>query len=75
LSCGNQTSHFANIVKNLNPRLVLTAFFALATVSISLLGLKSSAIVLNLLVAIAGATTIETPIVLYSYVGQCCSAK
>jgi AAHS family benzoate transporter-like MFS transporter len=53
-----------------NPRLVLTVFFVLATVSISLLGFKSSALVLNLLVAIAGATTIGTQIVLYSYVGQ-----
>jgi AAHS family benzoate transporter-like MFS transporter len=58
------------LADKLNPRLVLTVFFALATVSISLLGIKSSAIVLNLLVAIAGATTIGTQIVLYSYVGQ-----
>ncbi len=53
-----------------NPRSVLTVFFILATVSISLLGFKSSAFMLNLLVAIAGATTIGTQIVLYSYVGQ-----
>ena len=58
------------LADKLNPRLVLTVFFALATVSISLLGFKSSALVLNLLVAIAGATTIGTQIVLYSYVGQ-----
>lgn len=58
-----------------NPRSVLAIFFALATVSISLLGFKSSALVLNLLVAIAGATTIGTQIVLYSYVGQFYSLK
>lgn len=53
-----------------HPRRVLTLFFVIAALSISLLGFKSNFYVLNLLVAIAGATTIGSQILLYAYVGQ-----
>jgi MFS transporter, AAHS family, benzoate transport protein len=53
-----------------HPRKVLTIFFICAAASISLLGVKSPFIVLNLLVAIAGATTIGSQILLYAYVAQ-----
>jgi AAHS family benzoate transporter-like MFS transporter len=53
-----------------HPRKVLTVFFICAAVSISLLGVKSPFIVLNLLVAVAGATTIGSQILLYAYVAQ-----
>ena len=45
---------------------VLSVFFAVAATSISLLGYKSSTEVLYLLIAIAGATTIGTQILLYA---------
>lgn len=51
-------------------RRVLTVFFAIAAISISLLGFKSSTLTLNLLVALAGATTIGSQILLYAYVSQ-----
>ena len=51
-------------------RRVLTIFFVIAAVSISLLGFKSSTLILNLLVAAAGATTIGSQILLYAYVSQ-----
>jgi AAHS family benzoate transporter-like MFS transporter len=51
-------------------RRVLTVFFVIAAVSISLLGFKSSMLTLNLLVAAAGATTIGSQILLYAYVSQ-----
>lgn len=51
-------------------RRVLTVFFAVAALSIGLLGFKSSFVVLNLLVALAGATTIGSQILLYAYVAQ-----
>lgn len=53
-----------------HPRRVLTIFFIVAACSISLLGIKSNTLILNLLVAIAGATTIGTQILLYAYVAQ-----
>lgn len=53
-----------------HPRRVLTIFFVIAAASISLLGIKSNFYILNLLVAIAGATTIGSQILLYAYVGQ-----
>jgi AAHS family benzoate transporter-like MFS transporter len=51
-------------------RRVITLMFVVAAVSISLLGIKSSMPVLYLLVAIAGACTIGTQILLYAYVAQ-----
>jgi AAHS family benzoate transporter-like MFS transporter len=53
-----------------HPRRILTIFFIIAACSISLLGFKTNFLVLNLLVAIAGATTIGTQILLYAYVAQ-----
>lgn len=52
------------------PRRVLSIFFIIAACSISLLGIKSSTLTLNLLVAIAGATTIGSQILLYAFVAQ-----
>jgi len=49
---------------------VLIAFYALAAVSITLLGYKMPTEVLYVLVGMAGATTIGTQIVAYAYVGQ-----
>ncbi|MNZ46013.1 4-hydroxybenzoate transporter PcaK [compost metagenome] len=49
---------------------VLVVFFALAALSISLLGFKSPTAVLYLLIAIAGATTIGTQILAYACVAQ-----
>ena len=49
---------------------VLVAFFVVAAVSISLLGFKSPTPVLYLLIAIAGATTIGTQILLYACAAQ-----
>ncbi|SCU76272.1 Benzoate transport protein [Cupriavidus necator] len=49
---------------------VLVVFFALAAVSISMLGYKVPTAVLYLLVGMAGATTIGTQILAYAYVGQ-----
>lgn len=49
---------------------VLVAFFVIAAVSISLLGFKSPTPVLYLLIAIAGATTIGTQILLYACAAQ-----
>lgn len=51
-------------------RRVLTVFFVIAALSIGLLGFKNSTLVLNLLVAAAGATTIGSQILLYAYVSQ-----
>ena len=45
---------------------VLVIFLALAAVSVSLLGLKSSTSMLYLLITLAGATTIGTQILLYA---------
>ncbi len=53
-----------------SPRKTLMVFFAMAAISISLLGQLNSFIILNLFVAIAGATTIGTQIVLYAFVAQ-----
>lgn len=53
-----------------NPRSILMIFFALAAISIILLGQLNSFILLNLFVAITGATTIGTQIILYAYVAQ-----
>ncbi len=49
---------------------VLAVFFAIAATSISLLGHKSSTEVLYILIAIAGATTIGTQILLYALGAQ-----
>ncbi|MAX80565.1 MAG: aromatic acid/H+ symport family MFS transporter [Crocinitomicaceae bacterium] len=45
-------------------------YLAMAAISLSLLGFKSNTFVLYLLLAIAGATTIGTQILLYAYVAQ-----
>ena len=49
---------------------VLAGMYALAAVSITLLGFKQSTGVLYLLVGLAGASTIGTQIVTYAYTGQ-----
>ena len=53
-----------------HPRKILMIFFALAAISIVLLGQLNSFFILNIFVAIAGATTIGTQIILYAYVAQ-----
>lgn len=58
------------LADRLNLKRVLVAFFIIAAISISLLGVKSDTLVLYVLVAIAGATTIGTQILLYAYVAQ-----
>jgi AAHS family benzoate transporter-like MFS transporter len=58
------------LADRLNLKKVLVSFFVIAAVSITLLGFKSSTEILYLLVAIAGATTIGTQILLYAYVAQ-----
>jgi MFS transporter, AAHS family, benzoate transport protein len=58
------------LADKLSPRRVLAVFFVIAAISIAMLGFKSHTIVLNLLVALAGATTIGTQIILYAYVAQ-----
>ena len=60
----------ALIGDRLHLKRVLTVFFVIAAVSISLLGVKNPTPVLYLLVALAGATTIGTQILLYAYVAQ-----
>ena len=49
---------------------VLISFFVIAAISLSLLGFKSNILVLYAIVGIAGATTIGTQIVLYSFASQ-----
>jgi AAHS family benzoate transporter-like MFS transporter len=49
---------------------VLLGFYALAAVSITLLGYKVPTEVLFILVGLAGASTIGTQILTYAYVGQ-----
>lgn len=49
---------------------VVMCFFALAAVSISLLGVKMPTEALFLVVGLAGASTIGTQILIYAYVGQ-----
>lgn len=49
---------------------IVVSFFALGTVSIALLGFNSPMLVLYLLIAIAGATTIGTQILLYANTAQ-----
>lgn len=53
-----------------NIKYVLMAMYALAAVSIALLGIKTSTEALYLLVAVAGGCTIGTQIVTYAYAGQ-----
>jgi AAHS family benzoate transporter-like MFS transporter len=53
-----------------HPRSVLVPFFVLAAISLSLLGIQSPMWVLYSLVAVAGATTIGSQILLYAYVAQ-----
>src|SRR5690606_17737461 len=49
---------------------VLVIFFIAAALSLSLLGFKSNLFLVYLLMAIAGASTIGTQIIAYSYVSQ-----
>ncbi len=49
---------------------VVMCFFALAAVSISLLGVKMPTEALFFVVGLAGASTIGTQILIYAYVGQ-----
>lgn len=58
------------LADRLHPRPVLVVFFALAAASLSLLGYPSPDWVLYALVAVAGATTIGSQILLYAYVAQ-----
>lgn len=53
-----------------NPQSILMIFFVLAAISITLLGQLDSFLLLNIFVAITGATTIGTQIILYAYVAQ-----
>jgi len=53
-----------------NIKYVVSCFFALAAVSITLLGYKMPIEALYLVVGLAGATTIGTQILIYAYVGQ-----
>jgi MFS transporter, AAHS family, benzoate transport protein len=53
-----------------NGKKVLILFFSMAAISLILLGFKPNIFVLYVLVAIAGAATIGTQIILYSYVSQ-----
>lgn len=53
-----------------HPKKILMLFFALAAISITALGQLDSFLILNIFVAIAGATTIGTQIILYAYVAQ-----
>lgn len=53
-----------------HPRSVLMTFFVLAALSLSLLGFENPMWVLYSLVAVAGATTIGSQILLYAYVAQ-----
>lgn len=58
------------LADRMNLKRVLVSFFIIAAGSISLLGFKSPTEILYLLVAVAGATTIGTQILLYAYVAQ-----
>jgi AAHS family benzoate transporter-like MFS transporter len=49
---------------------VIITYFSVAVVALCLLGFKSNMAVLYLLIAIAGATTSGTQILLYAYVAQ-----
>ena len=60
----------AMIGDRLHLKRVVIVFFVIAACSISLLGFKNPTSVLYLLVALAGATTIGTQILLYAYVAQ-----
>ena len=53
-----------------NPKSVLLVFFILAAVSLTLLGWTTNIILLYILVAIAGATTIGTQIICNAYISQ-----
>ncbi len=53
-----------------NGKKVLILFFVLAAVSLILLGFRTNTIVLYLLIAVAGATTIGTQIIVYAYASQ-----
>jgi AAHS family benzoate transporter-like MFS transporter len=58
------------VADRLHLKSVLMVFFVIASFSISLLGYKSPTAVLYLLVAVAGATTIGSQILLYAFVAQ-----
>ena len=53
-----------------NTKKVLIFYFILGAIALTLLGTHPNTVVLYTLVAIAGATTIGTQIILYSYVSQ-----
>jgi AAHS family benzoate transporter-like MFS transporter len=53
-----------------NTKKVLIIYFTLNVVALTLMGTQPNAFVLYVLVAIAGATTIGTQIILYSYASQ-----
>ena len=53
-----------------NIKSVIIAFCVIATASVFFLGTKNSPAVLYFIVAVAGATTIGTTILMYAYVGQ-----
>ena len=52
------------------PKIILATFFFAASLSLTLLGLINNVTIMYLLVAIAGATTIGTQIVMNSYISQ-----
>ncbi|MCC4117351.1 aromatic acid/H+ symport family MFS transporter [Aromatoleum toluclasticum] len=58
------------VADRLHLKTVLMVFFVIGSVSISLLGYKSPTAVLYVLVALAGATTIGSQILLYAYAAQ-----
>jgi len=58
------------LADRLHLKRVVITFFVIAATSISLLGYKNPTGVLYVLVALAGATTIGTQILLYAYVAQ-----
>ena len=58
------------VADRLHLKTVLMVFFVIGSVSISLLGYKSPTEVLYILVALAGATTIGSQILLYAYAAQ-----
>lgn len=58
------------LADRLNIRYVLVGMYLIAAVSIALLGYHASTGVRYLLVAVAGACTIGTQIVVYAYIGQ-----
>lgn len=52
------------------PKVILSIFFLSASISLTLLGLINNLLVMYVLVAIAGATTIGTQIIMNAYISQ-----